>query len=224
MFNNLSLPIVILSSPRTGSTALAKDILSFFTKIDPTVVWLNEIAVRVPDKPLSVDFAHWALFRGEKIYDETEFNNLLNANPFILKTHAVNAFYYYPDAFKDRLLSGDFSVVRIRRRNMLEQCISAFIAFNTRKWDTSNDHNLFLEKTTIPIDNEQIHNAISFIGRSNNVSNNFTGKISLDIVYEDYPFLTGITVKNTKISNYAEIENAVSKMMDILRIKQWKEY
>ena len=56
------------------------------------------------------------------------------------------------------------------------------------------------------------------------MSNEFVGKINLDVVYEDYPFLTGLTVKNTKISNYEEVEQAVIKIMNILRIKQWNEY
>ena len=224
MFNNLSLPIVILSSPRTGSTALYNDLRQIFAGTAPNVLCLNEPVVRVPTKVESVLFAGMPRARGDKIYDEFEFNSLISSNHFILKVHTVNALQYYPDLFKDRLQNGDFYIIRIRRRNVLAQCISAYVSLSLRAWGTSEQHNLVLEKTAVLVNYSKIHYAISFIIRHNRMSNEFVGKINLDVVYEDYPFLTELTVKNTKISNYEEVEQAVIKIMNILRIKQWNEY
>jgi hypothetical protein len=150
--------ILIISSPRVGSTA----------------------------------FGEWvALCNNKKFYNEPlttpdlieDFNESLNqGEDFVLKFHAHEFFYY-----QDLLNLKEFYTIRIRRKHIVKQIASDYIALTRQQWYYTNDSES--ESDNIIIDMEAIKNSIQNINSMNKELFEFdlqqNIKFDSDVYYED---------------------------------------
>jgi len=184
-------PIIILSSPRTGSTLLA------------TV--------------LSNNYPNLQLF-----LEPDESNNMQSFieyaatnNQYILKFHAKQLLKFPTDIVKNIFLNDAF-LIRIRRRNVIDQMVSNYIELCRGVWgyqpataETYKDEKIIINSDTINI-------AIQAIQRYNKSIDTLKINYDLDLYYEDLVKDLGEvspTIMTPKPTNVDEIYRAIKNQL-----------
>jgi LPS sulfotransferase NodH len=151
-------PIIILSSPRTGSTLLAQIIKSKYSNLK---LFLE------PDASNTMD-------------DFIEYSN--NSNQYILKFH-LKQLFKFPQNINKKIFNNDAFLIRIQRKNEIDQIVSNYIELYRNIW--YYDKNIMYKEEIIPIDLDSIQLSINTVRRYNNILNNLNIKYDLDIYYEN---------------------------------------
>lgn len=191
-------PIFILSSPRSGSTVLSDAIAKTF----PSLKQFNE-----PDN----DPVHMAEF----------LNYISTSKPnYMLKAHGYSVWQPHPEynieypreIARDLMHSNSIFKVSIRRRNIVKQIASLYIAKKRNKWIYDNtDVKKYNPFDEIDIDVEFIRFCIRLINRDYTLYN-MCKTLDYNIFYED------IIVENEEISrtplpvNYEILLNEIQKI------------
>jgi len=204
MYCNLPLPIVILSTPRVGSTALFLDVVSRYIDT-PDLVWLNE--------PIT----------GAKKKDN--FIDSIKSGNFIIKAHALDLAMHYPESFKERIK--DCSLIRIRRRNKIEQYISMYIAISTGNWG-GNLYGTFdnwYENLIIPYNETIFLECINRIFWHNLKIDSISYNPNFDLYYEDLGCLkNGISHFNSDdVNNFKEVRKGDAFYKKNPRIQNYEQ-
>ena len=172
MIDNINkFPIIILSSPRTGSSFLSEIIASSYPNL--------------------------------KLFSEPDANNLMdsfneyskNSNEYILKCHLFNL-VKYPIVIK-KIVTCDAFLIKLRRRNVIEQMISHYVALIRRKWYYDVHSAQTYRETTITIEDKIIEKAVRQINEFNEPAGLSNIKYDLEIYYEDF-INNNTDVYNTK--------------------------
>ena len=185
MFNINKTPIIIISAPRTGSTALG----SYLSRKFLNIKYFPE-----PDFTGNLDIVKF-----EK--------HFLSGNNFILKAHAFNLPKYNPSTIKIVCYTDLTYKIRIRRKDVAKQVVSLYIAssrgekyhFKKAQYDLND---------TIPIDKIKMIACIDFIIEKNKILENNNTQFDLDIFYEDIVIPDNdyhIVPKPTNYENLVEI-------------------
>jgi hypothetical protein len=176
MIENITkLPLVIISSPRTGSNGLA---MLLQEKLQGNLF----IEPGTDAKKLS-DFLRYAS---------------LNKN-FILKEHAEVLLSRYKNFNID-----DCCVVSITRKNIVEQVLSSYIAVKRKKWFYDPSETDY-QNDTIDMDDNHLKQTIEFVNKHNLSIEKFKDKIDFHIVYEDIVDKLNIGIKTIQPKNYDEL-------------------
>jgi hypothetical protein len=191
MFTITKTPILILSSPRTGSTVLGSYIQKLCT-VDTH--YFNE-----PD------------YNGVQGMEEF-YHYFSQSKDFILKCQYVHLQRYRND-ISDYLLSNAYKI-RIRRRNFIDQVASIYIATaRGKKWHFKKKDELTLADS-IPIDLEIIKKHMSYIKYANYELNSTPINFDLDLFYEDLPKMTDVDYYIVpKPSNNDELLDTITKLI-----------
>ena len=195
MFSDLKLPIVIISSIRTGSTALLFELEKIFLEKGISPVVLNEPIVY-----------------NNKSDSIIPFLKSIDSNQFILKVHAYDL-QYYPKYFIKKLENNSYNVIRLRRKSIVDQCVSLYISLYTRIWINTTETNKQLENTNIEISDQLLHKTVEDVKKFNNAIDNCTYKFLLDLSYEDLELTKTFTVKRKTSIMYEELRSRISKMV-----------
>jgi LPS sulfotransferase NodH len=197
MFDNIKFPTLIISSPRTGSTILG----DYISQIYPHVKFFSE-------PYLNLD--HYIEF--------LEYSK--NSNNYILKFHARDIFDY------DLNLS-DYYLMRIKRRNIVNQIASYYLADKRNKFGgyipNSKEYKLY-NQSIIDFDNQKIDSLIDSTLYFNKCLNKFHRLFNVtfdqDLWYEDIHFdLNKIENKDYRVfktaysKNYDELKSLISKKL-----------
>jgi LPS sulfotransferase NodH len=178
MFAITKFPVVILSSPRTGSTALTLDIWNQLKKIDQ-------------DMGLFVEPTN----AGDR---ENLITAIDNKKPYVLKIHAGDV-WRYPIKIQNSINNNDCFLVRIRRKNLIDQVASLYIARSRNIWSYSSTT---AYGQTIDIDREQIKKTIKITNRFNTTLDNYSVTFDLNLYYEDLDFFNNYVLKTPQPDNY----------------------
>lgn len=195
MFRKLELPIVIISSIRTGSTALIFELEKFFLEKGITPVVLSEPKV-VRNKSDSL----------------LPFFQAINTNNFIIKIHAFDL-RYYPSYFLKKIANNEFNLIRLRRKSIVDQYISLYISLYTQIWYNNDDTNEQLEYTNIKISQDLLEKTIENANKWNQAVDECPFKFVLDLYYEDLQFLRTRTVKRVSLQAEEELRSHIIKMI-----------
>ena len=195
MFSDLKLPIVIISSIRTGSTALLFELEKIFLEKGISPVVLNEPIVY-----------------NNKSDSIIPFLKSIDSNQFILKVHAYDL-QYYPKYFIKKLENNSYNVIRLRRKSIVDQCVSLYISLYTRIWINTTETNKQLENTNIEISEQLLHKTVEDVKKFNNAIDNCTYKFLLDLNYENLELTKTFTVKRKTSIIYEELRSRISKMV-----------
>lgn len=169
MFNISKTPVLIVSTPRTGSSALG----SYLCDITgPDMVFFNE-----PDFSIET---HMPVF--EKYYE--------TSNRFLLKVHAYNLKFYRKDIIDYLTTSNDVYRISISRRDIVEQIASYYIAIKrNKKFHYYDEEELKNYTETLPIDIGSINHCIQQIREANSVLKNCPLEFNEHVFHEDIPEL-----------------------------------
>lgn len=177
------LPVVILSSKRTGSTFLTYHICELL-KNDCNN--LHEFIEPAKSNQM------------EKLLEVID-----NQENYVLKVHAYDLITVYPPKIKNIIDTHNCFLIRIRRRNIIDQIASHYIASERNIWGYNKDTQY--DNTVKKIDINRIKRSIGFISTYNQAIDNFPGSFDLDIYYEDLPIIDGKSIKTPNPENYDEI-------------------
>lgn len=189
-YENIRYPIVILSSPRSGSTALATHI---HNKLEDVLLFQE------PDTDPN-EFSRFA-----KAFDTT--------NQYIVKIHA-NRIEQYPKHISDYLIHSTKPYkICIRRKNRIEQSLSLYIAYCRNMWFYQKE---LLIEDIIPINYANIKQHIEILEQCVNELNQIDITFDAAIWYEDFEFGELNVVKTPKPKNYEELYTAVTNVYNLI--------
>lgn len=169
-------PIVIISTSRSGSTSL----LNLISKKLNLILYAHPKYNNVP-------------------YNELEML-LQQSNNWVFKIHADELIRYFPKLLG--VIKNSF-IIRIRRRNIIEQMASHYCAYVRNKWvynkgDTVNNADVGIDLTLIK-------STIRTITIENKYVNYFPIKPELDLWYEDLDLSESDQIVSHKPKNFNEI-------------------
>ena len=185
------LPVVILSSKRTGSTFLTYHICELL-KTDCNN--LHEFIEPAESNQM------------EKLLEVIDYHE-----NYVLKVHAYDLITVYPPKIKNIIDTHNCFLIRIRRRNTIDQIASHYIASERNIWGYNND--TLYDNTVKKIDINRIKRSIKFISTYNQIIDNFPVTFDLDLYYEDLPIIDGKSIKTPNPENYDEIWKIISCML-----------
>ena len=194
MFQINKRPIVVLSAPRTGSTALA----AYIRKMS------NDSSIQAFYEPDAV---------GGRMNEFLQVYNSDSKN-FIVKTHLMNIERYSPEIANFFTTSDSVFRIRIQRKDLIKQIVSYYIAVSRgNKWHYRHANELgIFDKLNIDQNMLQAH--VKHIIRSNKILKESQINFDLDLFYEDLPKMDNLSFYvNPKPTNYQEILDAVSKIV-----------
>jgi hypothetical protein len=187
-FEITKLPIIIIATPRTGSTAFADHLASKYPNLK---LW------KEPDnnpKELS-DFLDYAK----------------NNNNYILKI-LTNNIIKYQNWFREKIFNETCYIIKLKRRSLVEQVASFYIAMIRNIW-AYHEKNIDKCKIGLPIEiNESaIKKAIQLL----KIDIEITDCLLCDgtFFYEDMSDLNSQNIMTPKPTNYIDL---INKIEDIL--------
>lgn len=169
MIDNINkFPIIILSSPRTGSTVLAEALSKKF----PTLQLFSE-----PDSYRKKSGAR------DSMEGFTTYSN--SSSQYIVKFHLANL-NKYPTNFIDKIINYDAFLIKTTRRNVMDQMVSTYIEMIRTLWYYDAIAVEKYKNETIPIKTDIIKQAVKVIKESNAYFNEIQINYDLEIYYEDF--------------------------------------
>jgi LPS sulfotransferase NodH len=191
MFIITKTPILILSSPRTGSTVLTAYIKSMCEK---DIGYFQE-----PD------------YHGQPEIDK--FNKyFVNSKNFILKCHFIHL-HRYGTTVSEYLLDNAYKI-RIRRKDFVKQIASFYIArARNNCWHYQNNETINLVDT-ISINTTYIKQYIIYLKNANYKLEHASVNFDLDLYYEDLPAINnaGYYIAPKPV-NYDELLDTITKLV-----------
>lgn len=195
-YNINKLPILIISSPRTGSTILAHDIKES--------LHIQNINLEVYNEPL---FSHEREMFLKSFYEKKE--------NYILKTHAHDFLENYKFIL-DSVKNNFYYLIRIRRKNIIEQIASNHIAGIKNGWGyyskyTDKEKYNLLKEESVELNIRQIKNNIKYIQDCNLATDNLDLNYNLDLFYEDIDLTSNHMLVSPKPKNYEILKKIIEK-------------
>ena len=189
-YKNIRYPVVILASPRSGSTALANHIHG---KLEDVLLFQE------PDSILP-----W-------------FSNFLETakttNQYVVKIQ-TNRLNLYPKEMLDYLIhSSEPYRVCIRRRNKIEQSLSRYIATTRQKWFYQTTD---IGEDIIPINYAGIKKNIQLLEAEIAKLDDIGTTYDTTIWYEDFDFGESDGIKTPKPKNYEELYTAATNIYNTI--------
>jgi len=183
----MAMPVFIIASPRTGSTALGLH----FHKRYPGTKYFGE-----PD------------MNGDQLDDFISYAKL--SDNYIIKLLG-SSMPRYPEWIMNKIHDENSVVITTSRRIVINQIISHYIADTRKTWYYS-DHNIdvynkFKDKP-IEIDLKRIDKSIMEIKHDNRIIGNIQPNIRM--FYEDFlPELDTLSIKTPYPTNYEELKSVI---------------
>ena len=171
-----SLPIIILSSPRTGSTMLGMYI----------------------QKKLNLHFFNEPGNAGEQALHKFLTFEQVNKK-YVLKEHTLRYIQYYPNTFKIK----PAYKIRLRRKNVFEQILSKFVAVSRNKHFYANQETYVPD--IINLDKDRLIDCFNYISKFNIQTNSLSSDFDLDLFYEDLNIDTQESIPTPKPANAEEV-------------------
>lgn len=199
MYTITKRPIVILSAPRTGSTALGMYVKTLCK--DPKIKIFAE-----PD---------W----GPNNLMEKFLLTIDKDDNYIVKTHLINI-NRYPQNLVDFFTTSESAYrIRIRRRSFVDQVTSYYVAINRdKKWIYKKKLDRNFVPDTIEINKIKLERQIRYLYNCNQVLNDSKLHYDLDLYYEDLPPMNNIPFYvSPKPTNYQVLRDTVKETMSQMR-------
>jgi hypothetical protein len=181
-------PVIILSSPRTGSSALAIGIFNQLKNTHDNIQLFNEP------------------FHHDQFPELTSAIN--NNTDYVLKVHIKDLLkHHYPKQLLNIISNHQCFLIRIRRRNVVAQITSKYIADLRDVWGYPT---AIKYEAVTEINIKKIIGFISDILDYNKTLDNYPVPFDLDLYYEDLKFSDTGVIRTPQPENYLLIEQLVT--------------
>jgi LPS sulfotransferase NodH len=199
-------PVLIVATPRSGSTELAFQI------------WKNINSARYPGENITTeaslshlqDAVTCFIEPDKHEHDAIKLENMLvtgNTN-YIAKfiVHSVGK-----DEQLDSLLKSDCFKIKLDRLSLEDQAISLYIADVTGRWD---QHTATVDTFEVPISIEKIHRCVNVIKREKAHLQSLTTEFDITLTYEDLDFSSPVDCfKNSTPKNINQLRDKVRRFI-----------
>ena len=205
-YNITKFPVIILSAPRTGSTALLYE-LGDFSDIPIINEPLNSINLSEED---NINFIKLLLSDTKRCIVKVHIHDLLT--PKFDKTKIIQ------DILLNHIKKNNASLIRIRRKDVIAQIASYYISITRNVWETPTTS--IVPSTiynSVPIIPSQLAFAVHIILSCNKSLNEFTEPIDIDVWYEEADFPGNKVIPTPKPENYLEIYKILETMLRPLK-------
>ena len=177
-------PVLIVASPRTGSTALGEYIANTYNAL-----YYNEPNMHPEEmKKFVKNF----------ILDN---NFVLKILPDMLKNGQ------YPKHIMKKMLSSECFKIKLTRKNIIEQIASFYTCRNRKTWTYTETNCKNWIDNYIDIDQQEIKQSTIWVIGQNNLLKQFKSDISLD--YEDLSIIESVYKKTPRPLNYIDLINKI---------------
>ena len=194
MFDIPRFPIIILSSPRTYSTPIFDHLNRKYFPIEG----FSEPDTNPAELERFVNFAS-------------------RDKNFILKIHAVNLGVFSKDFLNNVIFDKDNFFIRIRRRSLIDQVASAYIASLRKVWvyhPGNKDIADSFKDQPIGIHIPSIQQAYQRILETNRSVDNLDINFDLDLYHEDVEGLETTVIQTPKPSNYQILYSIIKGLIN----------
>jgi len=205
MLNITTFPIIIISSPRTGSTVLAHELAHRYN-----LTLFNEIILGHPQV---------RLMAGEPYDPLSHILSLIknNENNFILKIH-LDDLPVYPNEILNIIYTHRCTSIKLRRRDIASQITSYYIEATRKIWAYSKEYTDSttindLTTTEIPIELPLLIKCITRITKEYRALTNLVYEFDKDFWYEDLIFTDQTFIITPKPNNYYLIRNKIKETL-----------
>jgi hypothetical protein len=198
MLNVTVFPIIIISSPRTGSTPLAYELK-------------NRYNIELFNEPLNKTVG------GQyKTEEQSKFLSFIQDNNYILKLH-INDLHNYPSNILNIIENHQCTLIRIRRRDIVSQIASLYIETKRDVWGYFKEFNSSekiaqFTNTDIPITIDLVK-CIKKVSSINEQLNNSKYDFDSDVWYEDLTFIDQSFITTPKPKNYNLIQEKIRNLL-----------
>jgi hypothetical protein len=183
--NHDKFPIILFSSPRTGSTILGHYFASTYN-----LTYFNE-----PDENNNTN-ENFKSFLHDKRID------------YVLKFHARKISFY-----KNFNIFYNSSKISIQRKNLVDQIASSYLARKRNVWSYGRSSNQLSLEFPVEINLKEIYKAISIITASNDAVKNLRINFDANLFYEDIDWnklnYDEYSIVTPKPSNYDDIKMTI---------------
>jgi len=190
-----SLPVIIVSCPRVGSTILGFEVTEQLVLAGRQFRYFIE--------PLGT-------------VEKQEFLAMVDADvtsEYVLKVHGRDIIHY-PDKIKNIIRLHQCFLIRIRRRNVVDQIVSSYIENIRRVWLYTHYNEIVYDP--IPISDIKIQQAIQRVLANNKGLDSFDASFDLDLYYEDLQFTSIRSIKTPKPDNFIALREAIAMKLAVL--------
>jgi hypothetical protein len=205
-YNITKFPVIILSAPRTGSTALLYELND---SPDLTIISEPLNSANLSEEN-NIDFIKSLLSDTKRCIVKVHIHDLYT--PKFDKTKIIQ------DILLNYIRKNNAFLIRIRRKDVIAQITSYYISMTRNIW--SAPANSILPSTIhdpVPIIPSQLALAVHVILSCNKSLNEFTRLIDIDVWYEEADFPVDTVVQITKPENYLEIYKILETMLRPLK-------
>jgi hypothetical protein len=150
--------------------------------------------------------------------EKTRLISLLKNNDsrFILKIH-LDDLKFYPEEIIKLIETHNCHLIRIRRRDIVKQCVSLYIELQRNIWgyykDFINQKEIdSLTDTSLPINQSMIKHCVKRITKVNGELNSLSYVFDQDVWYEDLVFDETFII-TPKPNNYDIIKEKIEKIL-----------
>jgi hypothetical protein len=120
------------------------------------------------------------------------------SNQYIVKCH-LKYLIKYPTNIIKKVINNDLFLIRIKRRNVLDQMVSMYIELIRKKWSYDADMAESYKDKIVPIEVDIIAKAVRQINEFNNPLKGLNINYDLEIYYED--LITNIDINDVYKTN-----------------------
>ncbi len=192
------LPVIILSTPRSGST--------FLSHILNQQIDTSEKKIKLYIEP-----TYYNVYNLQQSLDYFSFSD-----DYILKVHAKDLLEQYPHKIIKRIKNKEIYVIKLVRNNFVEQIASVYLAMLRKKFfylRTDIQQNQF--SNIIPIDTNVIQKRINFLNEHIQSQNYFDPYIDKIIRYEDIcGYENHKTFITPKPENYKQLLDVINVLLN----------
>lgn len=178
--------VIIFTNPRTGSYAVSETVHK-----------------QLDDR--------YTLFQGPS-YDKKNLNKFFifheAKKPYILKEHSLHFHQWYPDNF----ITDQHFIIRLRRKNVLDQIVSNYIARYRKGWVRFTDEHL---AENIPMDEQSLLKDFDWINTYNKETEKLPYKVDLEMYFEDMNFPDDLSIRpSPKPLNHTELKLWAAEVLE----------
>jgi len=178
-------PIVIISTPRSGSTSLGRMYVKKYN-----IPFHNE-----PDEIIG------------NVYEKKFKRDIETTDRFLVKFHARRIQYY--NEYIDKIKNGH--LIKISRKNIVNQITSTHIALERNKWVYKNKTEY---NDIVSDDDEKLISSIKTIMNYNQSLNNLEFSFDEEFFYEDIEFNDSADIVTPKPKNEEELKEKIIFLMN----------
>jgi hypothetical protein len=205
------LPIIIISSPRTGSNALVEYYertykLAYFSEPDSNKAVIESELTDENWTPGELSIENFLEF-------------IKTSDMYVVKIQSSNLFAYYPESYVKEMIAQRAFKIKLQRRNFEEQVASLYLAWNRKifKYSHQDDHLDGKEYSSeIEIDHDEIDKYIDML-KIYNIDDfkrleEMGMKFDAEVYYEDLGLIEAhSSIITPRPSNYDELLNEIKK-------------